>query len=115
MPPTTREQLARFAFGTWVVGGIIWVLVTGYVTDVLWGYGAEVTFQYVHPTPEQAARYTEISRCEELRDFLCIGSIGYAILGAVLFRRRGCVAFGLAAAIVALSWLAVMAVGLGHL
>ncbi|MBP3960993.1 hypothetical protein J8F10_37710 [Gemmata sp. G18] len=115
MHPTTRERFVWLAFGLWAVGGVVWVLATGYVADLRWDYSAELTFQYVGHVPGPDTPYAKGVRLNALWELLSFGSIGYAAIGAFLFRRRGCVVFGAAVAIVVFSWLAPCTVGLGHL
>ncbi len=114
MSTSPSSRIAKIAFWLWVVGGVVWVGLSGEYADRYEAH-PDHTFRYVHPTPELEARALECDRLEWMTNFFRYWSIAYASVGLIVFRRRGCSAACIALAIIVMSWFVQLAAGLGHL
>jgi hypothetical protein len=114
MSSSPPSRLGQIAFGLWIVGGLLWVGANCHYADRWWAH-PDHAFRYVNPTPEEELRARECDRLERLAHFFRWWSIGYALIGLVVFRRHGWSVFLVALAIAALSWFVQLAAGLGHL
>jgi hypothetical protein len=106
MSTSPPSRIANIAFRLWVTGGVVLAYASGHYSTELWSnYYADLVFGFVHPTPEQLARTATAVRLATVVERLAVGSVGYAILGVILFRRRGSAVFVFAVLICLLCWL----------
>ena len=112
-PPPSR--IVTVAVWLWIAGGVTWAYASGSYAERWWALHPYCTFRYTDHTPEAEFRLQECDRFEQLAHFFRWWAFGYALVGLVALRRRGCSVFWIAVAIVAMSWFAQMAAGLGHL
>jgi hypothetical protein len=110
MSSSLPSRISDNAFCLWILGGIVWVGLSGHYGDRLWQ--PEYIFRFVARSPEREARYQE---WERMAHFFRWWSIGYAGVGLIVFRRLGWSVQLVALAIVVLSWFVQLAAGLGHL
>lgn len=111
MATARRSQLLLAA---WVVLCLSWAGAACAISYLCPSFvQGERVFQYVGQTPEVdklRAKQEEIDRCEARLTFLALGSPAVALIGAVAFYRRGCGVFILAAALVAVCFVAQCAI-----
>ena len=106
MPPSPPWRNSNIAFWLWVAGGIVWVAVSGHYSTELWSkHHLALVYGFVDTTPEGQARAQAAARLWTIVRYLAIGSVGYGLVGVVLFFRRGYAVFGVAGAVILWSWL----------
>lgn len=100
---------ADWLFGLWFAAGAALVAASWFCEyrcpDV---HFADRTFRFMNQNPEAQARYAEYDRWVARLNLLKNIGVGYGVLGAVAFRRRGCATFavaGIVAFLCLLSWL----------
>lgn len=70
------------------------------------GKRTDLIFGYLDPSPEGVARFQAAQRFAAILWWLAVGSVGYGLLGILVFRRNRCEAAIIATIVVLLSWLA---------
>lgn len=101
-------------FAAWVVLCLCWAGAACVISYTCPPFAqGERAFQYVGQTPEVeelVAKQNEIDRCEARLTFLALGSPAIALVGVVVFHRRGCGVYFIATALVAVSFVAQSAI-----
>jgi hypothetical protein len=99
-----KARWSELLFAIWVTLSICWSGTACVISIMCPPFAqGERAFKYVGKLPENAekeAKLDKIEWCEKWLGFLALGSIAIALLGVVVFFRRGCAVFALAAAIV---------------
>jgi hypothetical protein len=96
-------------FNFWAIIGCFWVVASFVCVFKCPDFPrARLTFRFAHPTAEEQALGDEVDRWVARLTSLRDGSLAYGLLGAVLFFRRGCAVFVIAATVVVVCQLALM-------
>jgi hypothetical protein len=91
-------------FALWIAIGLLWIALAvwcSYQCPEL--APIERTFRLVTPDLETQARYDGYDRWVSRLSILARGALAYGLIGGLLFFRRGCVVFVLAAGVVVVS------------
>lgn len=105
----TRAKWLDRLFTLWATIGFIWVVASLVcVRECPNFHPMLLTFRFVHPTASEQALYEEVDRWVARLTFLRDGSLVYGLLGMLIFFRRGCSVFVIAAVVVVVCQFALM-------
>lgn len=110
--PAPHRLVSNAWFVLWLLGGVALVVLTCVLTEIyIEEFWSISTFKLLNPPPGYENRRLLI---ESIFQLPWVGLV-YGLVGAWVFRRRGCVAIACAVAIAGGSFLAQIAPGLGRL
>jgi hypothetical protein len=108
MSSSPPSRISHVLFCLWVIGGAVWAAASWYVWECFLvkfpNEHSQQTLVCVNPGPKEQARQQLRDRLVLAGRYVDLGSIVYAAVGAVLFRRSGYGVIAVAVAIVFMTW-----------
>ena len=105
----TRTEWVKHFFKLWATIGFFWVVASIVCVSMSPKVSPlDLTFRFIQPSRHEQAVYEEVDRWVARLTFLRDGSLIYGLLGVLIFFRRGCLVFMIAAAVIVACQFALM-------